>query len=127
MIKRGFEAGRLRDRIRLEFRSTPQSDTAAEAWTAVSTSLPAESISRGERFAEFNIRFRDDVYASHPDYRVIWHGRIWTITDVEPSDDMRRTILTLRCDFSAMQEATHLGSDRREYIPGLPDERPRSE
>lgn len=127
MIRKGFEAGRLNKRIRLEYRSTPQSDTAPEAWTVISSSLPAEVLSRGEKFAEFNIRWRDDVDRSHADYRVIFKGRIWSVNDVQALDDYRDEILTLRCDFSNMLEATHLGSDRREYIPGLVDERPRSE
>jgi Phage head-tail joining protein. len=61
-------------------------------------------------------RYREGVA---PDtYRIIFDSAIWNITSAP--HDRRRTQLTIDCDFSEAIEVTHMQSEVREYIDGLP-------
>lgn len=117
-----MQSGHLSDKIVFEAKVFT---TNAAGQDVVSWVAGFEAWSEVERNSETNgrfiIRYRSDVTpASH---RIIWDGAIWDITSAV--HDRKRTQLTIDCDFSMMQEATHLHSHEREFIEGLPLLRPR--
>jgi hypothetical protein len=76
---------------------------------------------RSETAARFIMRYREGIA---PDtYRIIFDSAIWNITSAV--HNRKRSEITVDCDFSEAIEVTHMLSEVREYIDGLPVIRPR--
>jgi head-tail adaptor len=76
----------------------------------------AEVTRQSETAARFVIRYKEGIT---PDsHRITWDGVVWLIVSVV--HDRRRTMTIIESDFSSMVEVTHLQSDTRDFIDGLP-------
>lgn len=83
----------------------------------------AEPQRNSETTCRFIIRYRSGIA---PDtHRIIWDGCIWNITSA--IHDLRRTTLTIDCDFSEAVNTTDLDSEHQEFISTFPVLRPRDD
>lgn len=117
-----MRSGLLRDYVQFEERIVSGNDQAGQmvSW-ASAFSTWAEPRRLSELNCDFIIRYREGITpASH---RIIWDDALWTIVTVV--HDLKRTQLTITCDFSNLVEVTHFTSTETEYIDGIPVLRPR--
>ena len=120
-----MRAGRLSDLVTFEARilTLNAAGQYEESWQAEARKIPADPEQFSETTCRFTIRYRRDV--SPKSHRIIWNGKIWTITNAV--HDRKRIDLIIDCDFSDHVEVTHLQSTQREYISTLPVIRPESD
>lgn len=111
-----MRAGTLSDRITFQARSvTGEGETRAITYVDAFT-VAAEPQRTSETNCRFIIRYRSGI--GPETHRIIWDGVRWNITSAV--HDLRKTMLTVDCDFSEAIEATTLDSTEREYVDGLP-------
>jgi head-tail adaptor len=111
--------GRLSDPIVLEQRVITENSIGQKeiTWVAETGHTFAEVDRLSETNAQFIIRYRSDI--GPETHRILWDSVIWSVTSV--FHDRRRTMLTIRSDFSDQIEVTNFQSTEREYIDGLPN------
>jgi len=115
------KGGRLSDRLVFEKRTLTLNAAGQTTitWTTGFT-VWGEAQRQSEQNCRFIIRYKSGI---GPDtYRILFFNAIWTITSAVP--DHKKTMLTIESDFSALIEATHMLSTKKEFIDGLPTVRP---
>lgn len=119
-----MNAGRLRHRPVFEKKTiTYTGDVRTETWapdTSFSSdgSIAAEAVRLSERVARFAIYHRDTI--GPETHRILFWGSRWTITSAVRGDGRDYNALFIESDFSDKIEVTHLQSETREHLDGLP-------
>jgi head-tail adaptor len=118
-----MQAGRLSDLLVFQAKTrTTLNEIVTITWSGAFQEW-GEAERLNEQACRFTIRYRSGIT---PDsHRILFFGAYWTITSVV--QDRRHTALLIDCDFSDLIEVTHMQSEVREYIDGLPVLRPRVE
>ena len=117
-----MNSGRLAERVVLELKTVTLDARGGkvESWGPDPVTpgglVSAETTRISETAARFVLRYRTDI---RPDtHRIVFWNARWNVTDVVP--DLRRDLITVDSDFSEKIEVTHLESDVKEWIDGLP-------
>jgi head-tail adaptor len=117
-----MNAGRLAELVLLEKKTITLDERGGkvESWAPDPATpggmVSAETTRVSETAARFVLRYRTDIRPGA--HRIVFWNARWNVTDVVP--DPRRDVITIDSDFSEKIEVTHLQSDTKEWIDGLP-------